>query len=80
MWYNLGSWEVLVLWGDSCFVLLVWFILCFLVCYVYVCLFDWLDMVLVGKMLIMLFGLFEDLWVVVFECVVLELLYEVGVK
>ncbi len=78
--HNLASRESLVLWGDTRFVLPLWFVERFPARYVNAKLFDWPDDALAGKTLHTPPGQATGLQVAVPERAVLELLYEAGTR
>lgn len=78
--HNLGSHELLVLWGDTRFTLPDWFTRRFPARYAHARLFDWPDAELGDKTLVTPPGLPAGLQVSAPERAVLELLYDVGVK
>ncbi|WP_454726885.1 MULTISPECIES: type IV toxin-antitoxin system AbiEi family antitoxin domain-containing protein [Cupriavidus] len=78
--HNLGSRDLLVLWGDGRFPMPAWFTGRFPARYVHASLFDWPDDELPRKTLTTPPGMPAGLHVATAERAVLELLYEAGVK
>lgn len=78
--HNLGSQDALVLWGESRFMLPVWFTSRFPACYAHARLFEWPDAALADRTLTTPPGLPDGLRVAAPERAVLELLYEAGGK
>lgn len=78
--HNLGSREMLVLWGDTRFVLPAWFTSRFPARYVHASLFDWPDDALAGATLTTPPGMPDGMRASVSERAVLEMLFEAGTK
>jgi hypothetical protein len=78
--HNLGARELLVLWGDTRFVLPAWFTARFPARYVYAHLFDWPNTHLAKNTLTTPPGALTGLNVAVPERAVLELLYDTGTR
>ncbi|BAP89245.1 Ynd [Burkholderiales bacterium GJ-E10] len=78
--HNLGSRDMLVLWGNTRFALPAWFTSRFSSRYVHARLFDWQDPALAEKSLVTPPGLPDGLRVSASERAVLEMLYEAGTK
>lgn len=78
--HNLGSGDMLVLWGDVRFALPAWFTTLFPARYVHAHLFDFTDTNLSARTLVTPPGLPEGLAVAVPERAMLELMYDAGIK